>query len=123
MLANTQAAPVSGKKFAIGALIVVAIIVVIGVAVGGSSGSSNRSGGSSNRIEGNDLALAQFEGFADQICKCEDRPCQHEVLLRMDRFQTNSRDEIKALSREQNERVDELFRDIKQCVNAKASTK
>ena len=113
---QAQATPISGKKFAFGAAIVVAIIVVIGVAASGSHGNSNR-------IPGNDLAMAQFEGFADQICKCEDRLCQREVLLRMDRFQRDSGDEIKALTREQNEKVDELFREIKQCVNARASAK
>lgn len=65
---QTQATPISGKKFAFGALIVAAIIVVIGVAASGSNGNSNR-------IKGTDLAMAQFEGFADQICKNEIEEC------------------------------------------------
>ena len=119
---QAQATPISGKKFVFGAAVVVAIVVVIGVAAGGSNGSSNRMSGNSNRVAGNDLAMARFEGFADQICKCEDHQCQHELLLRMDRFQRDSRDEIKAFSDEQNERVDELFHEIRQCVKAMAST-
>ena len=119
---QTQATPISGKKFVFGAAVVVAIAVVIGVAAGGSNGSSNRRSGSSNRIDGSDLAMARFEGFADQICKCEDHQCQHELLLRMDRFQRDSMDEIKAFSDEQNEKVDELLHEIKQCVRAMAST-
>ena|ERR1041385_5263460 len=116
MPATAQASPVSGKKFAIGALIVVAIIVVIAIAAGGRNGNSNR-------IKGSDLAMSQYEGFRSQICECEDSACQREVLERMDRFANTSGDEIKALSPEQNKRVEEIFSEIGRCVKEKASNK
>ncbi len=85
--APTQARPGSGKKLAIGALVVVGGIVAIAVLAGGGNGASGTkadgTAGMSPRIARD---MAAWSKFRDEICACHDRGCAKRIHDEEDRY-------------------------------------